>query len=154
MWQRKCWIFLRRTNEKKFTLHNLHLFETSKAIALATPIKREKKEQSSSSSTKFKAKGLSQKERDLLEYLKDDPSMKQIVLQKILDKQGNSDDETVSLQHHHLPQNLRIFKILRIHINCKTARAWLLANYTVIIKRMKRPCKGQMALGKSKGHLF
>jgi len=87
---------LRRTNEKKFTLHNLHLFETSKAIAPATPIKKEKKEQSSSSSAKFQARGLSQKERDLLEYLKDDPSMKQIVLQKILDKQGNSDDETVS----------------------------------------------------------
>jgi len=51
---------------------------------------------SSSSSTKSKARGLSQKERDLLEYLKDDPSMKQIVLQKILDKQANSDDDTVS----------------------------------------------------------
>jgi len=36
------------------------------------------------------------KEHDLLEYLKDDPSMKQIVLQKILDKQGNSDDDTIS----------------------------------------------------------
>ena len=86
-----------QTNKKKFTLHNLHLFEKSKAIAPATPVKRETKEQSSSSSTKTKAKGLSQKERDLLEYLKDDPSMKQIVLQKILDKQGDSDDdETVS----------------------------------------------------------
>ena len=51
---------------------------------------------SSSSSTKTKAKGLSQKERDLLDYLKDDPDMKQIVLQKILNKQGDSDDETVS----------------------------------------------------------
>ena len=28
--------------------------------------------------------------------LKDDPSMKQIVLQKILDKQGNSEDDTAS----------------------------------------------------------
>jgi len=95
MWQRKCSYFC-RTNKKKFTLHNLHLFETSKAVAPATPIKREKNEQSSSSSTKFKAKGLSQKEQDLLEYLKDDPSMKQIVQQKILDKQGYADDETVS----------------------------------------------------------
>jgi len=85
-----------RTNKKKFTLHKLHLFETSKAMAPATPIKRKKKEQSSSSSAKFKARGLSQKERDLLDYLKDDPSMKQIVLQKILDKQSHSDDETVS----------------------------------------------------------
>ena len=53
-------------------------------------------EKSSSSSTKTKAKGLSQKERDLLDYLKDDPDMKQIVLQKILNKQRDSDDETVS----------------------------------------------------------
>ena len=49
-----------------------------------------------SSSTKTKAKGLSQKEKDLLDYLKDDPDMKQIVLQKILNKQGDSDDETNS----------------------------------------------------------
>ena len=58
---------------------------------------------SSSSSTKSKARGLSQKERDLLEYLKDDPSMKQIVLQKILDKQANSDDDTVSSASSSLP---------------------------------------------------
>ena len=56
------------------------------------PIKKE----SSSSSTKTKANGLSQKEKELLEYLKDDPDMRQVVLQKILDKQGDSDDETVS----------------------------------------------------------
>ena len=55
------------------------------------------KKESSSSSTKTKAKGFSQKEKELLEYLKDDPDMRQIVLQKILDKQGDSDDETVSL---------------------------------------------------------
>ena len=53
-------------------------------------------EKSSSSSTKTKAKGLSQKERDLLDYLKDDPDMKQIVLQKFLNKQRDSNDETVS----------------------------------------------------------
>ena len=53
-------------------------------------------EKSSSSPTKTKAKGLSQKERDLLDYLKDDPDMKQIVFQKVLSKQGDSDDETVS----------------------------------------------------------
>uniref|UniRef100_A0A7C8YVC5 Uncharacterized protein n=2 Tax=Opuntia streptacantha TaxID=393608 RepID=A0A7C8YVC5_OPUST len=76
-------------------LHNLHLFE--KAKAPATPSNKDvKQEKSSSSSTKNKSRGLSQKERDLLEYLKDDPSMKQIVLQKILNKQINSDDETVS----------------------------------------------------------
>jgi len=85
-----------KTNKKKFTLQNLHLFEKSK-LAPVTPTKKDKKEKSSSSSLKTKAKGLSQKERDLLEYLKDDPSMKQIVLQKILDKQGDSNDDTVSL---------------------------------------------------------
>ena len=82
--------------KRKFTLHNLHLFVKSK-VAPATPAKKEmKREKSSSSSTKTKAKGLSQKERDLLEYLKDDSNMKQIMLQKILDKQGDSDDETAS----------------------------------------------------------
>jgi len=43
-----------KTNKKKFTLHNLHLFEKSK-LAPTTPTKKE----SSSSSTKTKAKGLS-----------------------------------------------------------------------------------------------
>ena len=62
-------------------------------MAPATPTKKEK---SLSSSSKTKVKGLSQKEKDLLEYLKDDPNMKQIVLQKILDKLGESDDDTVS----------------------------------------------------------
>jgi len=82
-----------RTNKKKFTLHNLQLFEKASKMAPVTPTKKEK---SSSSSTKTKARGLSQKEKDLLKYLKDDPNMKQIVLQKILDKQGDSDDDTVS----------------------------------------------------------
>jgi len=78
-----------------FTLHNLHLFE--KAKAPATPSKQDvKKQKSSSSSAKIKTKGLSQKEKDLLEYLKDDPGIKQIVLQKILDKHCNSDEDTVS----------------------------------------------------------
>jgi len=85
-----------KTGKRKFTLHNVHLFEKTK-VAPATPAQKyTKKEHSSSSSTKPKNKGLSQKERDLLEYLKDDPGMKQIVLQKILDKQTNSDEDTVS----------------------------------------------------------
>ena len=65
-------------------------------MAPVTPTKKDKKEKSYSSSSKTKTEGLSQKERDLLEYLKDDPGMKQIALQKILDKQGDSDDDTVS----------------------------------------------------------
>jgi len=65
--------------KRKVTLHNLHLFEKAKAPAM--PSKKDvKREKSSSSSTKTKTKGLSQKEWDLLEYLKDDPTMKQIVL--------------------------------------------------------------------------
>jgi len=82
------------------------LFE--KAKAPATPIKKEiKQEKSSSSSTKSKARGLSQKERELLEYLKDDPSMKQIVLQKILYKQiKNSDYDTVSSASSSSPPKL------------------------------------------------
>ena len=63
------------------------------------------KKESSSSSTKTKTKGLLQKEKDLLEYLKDDPGMRQIVLQKILDKRGDSDDdETLSLVASSSPQ--------------------------------------------------
>jgi len=84
-----------KTNKKKFTLHNLHHFEKPQ-IAPSTPTKKEKSS-SSSSKTKEKGKGLSQKEKDLLAYLTDDPDIKKIVLQKILDKQGGSDDDdTVS----------------------------------------------------------
>ena len=82
------------TNEKKFTLHNLHMFEKTKTIAPATPSKKEKKDHSSSSSTKTKTKGLSQKKKDLLAFFKNDPEMQQAVLQKIL--QDNSDDDTAS----------------------------------------------------------
>ena len=95
--------------KRKFTLQNLANFYKSKAPL--TPSKKEiKSEQSSSSSTKSKAKGLSQKERDLLEYLKDDPSMKQIVLQKILDKQGHSADDTASSASSSSPKNLEDFQ--------------------------------------------
>jgi len=70
------------------------MFEKTKIIAPATPSKKEKKDHSSSSSTKTKTKGLSQKEKDLLAFLKNDPEMQQAVLQKIL--QDNSDDDTAS----------------------------------------------------------
>ena len=43
-----------------------------------------------------RAKGLSQKEKDILEFLKDDPQMRQIFLQKILDKEADSDEDTAS----------------------------------------------------------
>ena len=66
----------------------MHTFEIPIKIGPSTPQKKE----SSSSSTKAKQKGLSQKEKEVLEYLKDDPAMRQIFLQKILDKADDSDD--------------------------------------------------------------
>jgi len=78
-----------KINTKKFTLHNLQNFEKQFKLAPATPTKKE----SPSSSTKSKAKELSKEEQDLLEYLKNDPNMRQIVLQKILDRKGDSDDD-------------------------------------------------------------
>jgi len=45
--------------------------------------------------SKALVKGLSQKEKDL-QLLKDDPNIRQIFLQKILDRTDNLDDETVS----------------------------------------------------------
>jgi len=81
-----------RTKTKKFTLHNLHIFEAKSSIGPSSPQKKE----SPSSSTKTKRKGLSQKEKEVLEYLKDDPPMRQIFLQKILDKADDSDADEVS----------------------------------------------------------
>jgi len=45
----------------------------------------------SSSSTKSKSKGLTQKQRDILEVLNDDPTMRQIFLQKLLDNDDSDD---------------------------------------------------------------
>jgi len=104
---------------------------------------------------KTKAKGLSQKERDLLDYLKDDPGMKQIVLQKILNKQRDFDDEKRSvLQHHLLHQNLKIFKILRTHMSCnKDGKSpHLLAKCKV--KRNYCPARVKCPLAKVKGIYF
>jgi len=57
-------------------------------------------------------------------------------------------------QHHHPHhQSLRIFKIHRTPMNCnhKDGKSLTLGK---IQSHNERPCKGQMALGKSKGHLF
>jgi len=83
-----------KTKTKKFTLHNLHPLEKKKegATGPSIPIKRE----SPTPSTKARVKGLSQKEREILELLKDDPGIRHIFLLKILDKTNDSDDETVS----------------------------------------------------------
>ena len=82
-----------RTKTKKFTIHNLHTFEIMVQTGPSTP---QKKKESPASSSRKKDKGLSQKEKDVLEFLKDDPAMRQIFLQKILDKANNSDDEVSS----------------------------------------------------------
>jgi len=111
-----------KTNKKKFTLHNLHLFEKPQ-IAPATPTKKEKSS-SSSSKTKAKRKGLSQKEKDLLAYLKYDPDMKQIVFKKFLTNKGTLMMMTLLVQQHHPHrQNLTIYKILRIPTNYNTMLA-------------------------------
>lgn len=85
--------FFCRTKTKKFTLHNLHTFVKKEiATGSSTPFKRE----SPSSSTKTRSRGLKQKEREILELLKDYLAMRQVFLQKIRDKKGNdSGDETV-----------------------------------------------------------
>ena len=51
------------------------------------------KRDSSSSSTKTQSKGLSQKEQDIVELLKDDPAMRQVFLQKIMDNKDDDDDD-------------------------------------------------------------
>ena len=81
------------TKIKKFTLHNLHTFEAQVGIGPSTP---RKKKESPSSSSRMKNKGLSQKEKDVLEFLKDDPRIRQIFLQKILNKANDSDEEVSS----------------------------------------------------------
>jgi len=109
-----------RTNKKKFALHNLHMFENAKTIAPATPSKKEKKDHSSSSSTKTKTKGLSQKEKDLLAFLK--------MIRKCNKQSYKKYFRIIRMmtppvqQHHHLHQNLKIFKILRVRTNCKQRR--------------------------------
>jgi len=78
--------------KKKFTLHNLHTFEKQKeAIGPSTP----QKNASRTTSTKARVKGLSQKEKEILELLKNDPNMRQTFLQKILERIDDSDDETI-----------------------------------------------------------
>ena len=80
-----------KTKTRKFTLHNLHTFEKKEVLGPSTPMKTN----SPTTSTKARAKGLSQKENKILELLKDDPNIRQIFLQKILDRADNLDDKTV-----------------------------------------------------------
>ena len=70
----------KNTPSKTFTL------DKNKEVA-STPTKMEV----SSSSTKSKSKGLTQKQRDILEVLKDDPAIRQIFLQKLLDNDDSDD---------------------------------------------------------------
>jgi len=78
----------------KFILHNLHTFEKKE---FATGPSKLVKSDSPSSSTKAWSNGLTQKERAILELLKDDPAMRLVFLQKIVDKKGNDwEDEIAS----------------------------------------------------------
>lgn len=85
-----CW-----TKPKKYTLQNIHTFDKNKEVARgpSTPTKMEV----SSTSTKSKSKGLTQKQWDILKVLKDDPAMRQIFLQKLIDN-GNLDDNSTSAE--------------------------------------------------------
>ena len=79
------------TKTKKFTLQNIHSFdEKDVARGPSTQTKMEV----SSSSTKSKSKGLTQKQRDILEVLKDDPAIRQISLQKLLDNDVKDDNSS------------------------------------------------------------
>jgi len=60
----------------------LHTFEAKARIGPSTPQKKE----SPTMSTKARAKGLSQKEKDILEFLKDDPQMRQFSFKKFWTK--------------------------------------------------------------------
>ena len=88
-----------RTKTKKFTLHNLHTFE-----AQTGPSTPQKKKESPASSSKNK--GLSQKEKDVLEFLKDDPEMRKIFPQKILDKANDFDDDASSTASNNKKHNM------------------------------------------------
>ena len=70
----------------------MHTFEKQKeAIGPSTP----QKNASPTTLTKARVKGSSQKEKEILELLKDDSNMQQIFLQKILNRTDDSDDETI-----------------------------------------------------------
>ena len=76
----------------KLTLHTLHTFEAKAGIGPSIS----QKKQSPPTSTKVRARGLSHKEKDILEFLKDDPHMRQIFKEKIINKKDDSDDDEVS----------------------------------------------------------
>ena len=46
------------------------------------------------SSTKSESKGLTQKQRGILEVLKDGPTMRQIFLEELLDNDGSNDNSS------------------------------------------------------------
>ena len=80
-----------RIKTKKFTPPNIHSFDkkdTACGPSTATKTKV------SSSSTKSKCKGLTQKQRDILEVLKDDPAIRQIFFEKLLDNDVADDNSS------------------------------------------------------------
>ena len=80
-----------RTKTKKSTLQNMHsFFKKDVDRGPPSPTKMEV----SSSSTKSKSKRLTQKQRDILDVLKDDPTIKQIFWQKLLDNDVTYDNSS------------------------------------------------------------
>ena len=79
------------TKTKIVTLQNIHSFD-KKDIALGPSTL--KKMEVSSSSTKSKSKGLTEKQRDILEVLKYEPAIKQIFLRKLLDIDVTDDNSS------------------------------------------------------------
>ena len=78
------------TKTKKSTLQNINSFD-KKDVDRGPSTLTEM--EVSSSFTKSKSKGLTQKQRDILEVLKDDPVIRHIFLQNLLDndvRDGNS----------------------------------------------------------------
>ena len=88
-----------KTKNKKFTLYNLHTFaKTGKPlVGPSTPVKRER----SSSSTKSKSQGLSRKQQDILELLKDDPVMRKTCIQKVMKEDGSDNDSSTGSSTKH-----------------------------------------------------
>ena len=130
--------FSYRTKTKKFTLQNIHLIHKKDiACGPSTPTKMEV----SSSSTKSKSKGLTQKQRDILEVLKDDPAIRQIFLQNLLDNDV-TDDNSSSAKSATEP------KIEDLQDSQDPYDLWQKQNS----KGQRKEPANVMTFGKSKGH--
>ena len=140
-----------KTGKRKFTLHNLHLFE--KAKAPVTTLKKDVKSKVPRRQQKPRRKDCHKKNVISWNIWKMIQAWNKLFYKKFWTKRTTQMMKQSALQHHRRHQNLTIIRILRIPMICnwqRTARACLLAKCKVQNKLW--PCKGQMALGKSKGY--